>query len=520
MSEPNKPADRVGERELGSREPVAGGAEPSQGSAVVVGRGVLFIGFAKVYFMLTGTVQRLLLTRLIGPADLGDFAVVNNLLSIPNNTVVQGTIQGVSKPTAEDDARAGAVQRAGVRFGALLGLLIALALIAAAPLVAAKYQTPRLTTFVRIAALIPFLYAVYAVFVGSANGLRRFRTQASFDVGFSTMKTILLLGLAFAWGVRGAFVGFVAAAAIITVVASRVMRLPAPGERFPIRRIAAFMGTVVVYTLLLNYTLNFDVLLLRHFALSAPGVAPTTAAALTGNYDALRTIALLPYQALLVVTFVIFPLVSRATFTEDREATRTYVSQTMRYALILAGAMGIVLAARPSALFDTVYKAEFRVGAAALPILATGECCLALLSVACSILNAAGRALASLTIMGVTAVLMSAGIALAVPRAEPGAPMLVAAATATALATAGGLAAALLVLRTRLGGMPPLVTVGRVGLALLGGVLAARLVPGQGKMVGFVAMALTAVTYVAVLLITREFGPEDRAKFARVLRRR
>jgi hypothetical protein len=98
--------------------------------------------------------------------------------------------------------------------------------------------------------------------------------------------------------------------------------------------------------------------------------------------------------------------------------------------------------------------------------------------------------------------------------------MLVAAATATALATAGGLAAALVVLRTRLGGMPPLATVGRVGLALLGGVIAARLVPGQGKMVGFVAMALTAVTYVAVLLITREFGPEDRAKFAKVLRRR
>ena len=67
-------------------------------------------------------------------------------------------------------------------------------LVVAAPIVAAWYQTPRLTTFVRIAALIPLLYSIYAVFIGSANGLRRFRTQASFDVGFSTMKTILLLG--------------------------------------------------------------------------------------------------------------------------------------------------------------------------------------------------------------------------------------------------------------------------------------------------------------------------------------
>jgi hypothetical protein len=84
--------------------------------------------------------------------------------------------------------------------------------------------------------------------------------------------------------------------------------------------------------------------LLRKFALSAPGVDAVTAATVAGNYEALRTFAILPYQALLVVTFVIFPLVSRATFAADREATRAYVSQTMRYALILAGLMGIVLA--------------------------------------------------------------------------------------------------------------------------------------------------------------------------------
>ena len=88
-------------------------------------------------------------------------------------------------------------------------------------------------TYFRIASLIPLLYAVYSVFVGSANGLRRFRIQASFDVGFSTMKTILLLALAFVWSVTGAFVGFVAAAVLILIVASRVMRLLACGRSSP-----------------------------------------------------------------------------------------------------------------------------------------------------------------------------------------------------------------------------------------------------------------------------------------------
>ena len=53
------------------------------------------------------------------------------------------------------------------------------------------------------------------------------------------------------------------------------MRLPAGGEPFPMRRIASFMGAVVVYTALLNLALNSDLLLLRKFALSAPGVDAT-----------------------------------------------------------------------------------------------------------------------------------------------------------------------------------------------------------------------------------------------------
>ena len=128
----------------------------------------------------------------------------------------------------------------------------------------------------------------------------------------------------------------------------------------------------------------------------------TTADALGAQYQALRTLALLPYQALMVVTFVIFPLVSRSTFAEDREATRVYVTQTLRYALILVAAMGIVLAARPAALLALIYKPAYVAGAPAMPILVLGECCLALLGVVCAILNAAGRTNASLSFVVLT----------------------------------------------------------------------------------------------------------------------
>ncbi|HEY5090857.1 MAG TPA: hypothetical protein VIK30_12850, partial [Polyangia bacterium] len=65
------------------------GPEQKGEAAVVAGRGAIFIGFAKLYFMCSGFLQQVLLTRLVGLAEFGAFAVVNNVVSIVNNTVVQ-----------------------------------------------------------------------------------------------------------------------------------------------------------------------------------------------------------------------------------------------------------------------------------------------------------------------------------------------------------------------------------------------------------------------------------------------
>ena len=96
--------------------------------AVEVGHGVLFIGFAKASFMVFGALQKILLARVVDQAAYGAFSVVNNAISIVNNTIVQGTIQSVSKFTTEDDARAGAVQRAGLKAQCILGVAAALVL--------------------------------------------------------------------------------------------------------------------------------------------------------------------------------------------------------------------------------------------------------------------------------------------------------------------------------------------------------------------------------------------------------
>jgi O-antigen/teichoic acid export membrane protein len=488
--------------------------------AVEAGRGALFIGFAKAFFMVAGFLQRVLLARVVSPAEYGAFSVVNNAVSTVNNTMVQGTIQSVSKFTAEDDARAGAVQRAGLKMQVVLGLAVAAIFLLAAPVISRFVKAPEHVSLFRLVAAIPLVYAFYAVYVGTANGLRKFRLQASFDVGFSCAKTVLLLtgaviGRTLGHSVAGAFVGFVAAAVIILLVAARTVGKRAE-QNFPALRLVTFMGGVVVYTLLINLALNYDLLLLRRFAgAAAPGA---TADALAGAYEAVRNLALLPYQALLVVTFVVFPLVSRATFAEDREATASYIRQTFRYALILGVALAVALAARPAALLGILYPKAYGIGAQALPILAGGIVALALLSIAGSIVTASGRPHVAIVLVALTLAVGSAAAFALVPGREPGAPMLAAAALATTLGMLAGLVGAVFYLWRRFAALPPLLSLLRVCAAAGVATALARVIPGQGKAAGLAATVLAGVVFAVMLLLLREFGKTDREKFAKILK--
>jgi len=233
-----------------------------------------------------------------------------------------------------------------------------------------------------------------------------------------------------------------------------------------------------------------------------------------------RNLALLPYQALLVVTFVIFPLVSRATFAADRDATAAYVRQTLRYALILGTALAVTLSARPAALLGILYPKAFAVGASSLPILAAGIVALALLSIAGSIVTASGRPDIA---VGLVALTLAVGSALAfaiVPGTPPGAAMLTAAALATALGMLAGLLAALVYLWRRFAALPPTLSVLRVCISAALATGLGRVMPGEGKMAGLAATAVACVAFAAALVLLREFGATDREKFAKILKLR
>src|SRR5581483_5291235 len=88
-------------------------------------------------------------------------------------------------------------------------------------------------------------------------------------------------------------------------------------------------------------------------ALSAE--AARIADAAVGRYNGSLQIARLPYQLIVAVTFVVFPLVSQAEFAADRTRMRDYIEKSLRLSLFVVTAAATAIAARPDALLAILF---------------------------------------------------------------------------------------------------------------------------------------------------------------------
>src|SRR5688500_15400792 len=86
------------------------------------GRGIAFIGLAKIYFMIAGAAIEFLLPNLLGKVVYGGYSFVAGTVSTINNVVVTGTIQAVSRETTSDPAHANVAKATGLALQLRLGL--------------------------------------------------------------------------------------------------------------------------------------------------------------------------------------------------------------------------------------------------------------------------------------------------------------------------------------------------------------------------------------------------------------
>lgn len=513
------------------------------------GRGVISIALAKYYFIVVAAIIELRLPVVLGSTLFGAYRLVTSTISPLNNAVITGTIQAVSRYTAQRPERARALQRAGLRMHVRVGLPLAIVFIALAPVTAIYvFRDPEKTGPLMLAGLILAGYSFYAVLVGTANGTRQFHKQAALDVCFATLRAGGILGLAMVGlGVMGAFAGWVAAVGVILVIAAVAVGLPRREKSAEPGPMLRFFIPVAGYLILFNLLMFVDQMLLKRlstdwFAAHADQIRATLTDRLpasflgavedgvdearaadgqVGLYGAAQNLARLSYQAIVAATFVVFPLVSRSTFEEDRETTRAYIHTTLRYALVFSAAIAVVFAANPRELLSVPYPTEFAyLGAPALIALSLGTVAFCVFAIAGTILNGAGLARLAVAASAVTLVLAAGANAVVIPLFSPGRELLLACGVATGGSMVAGAALAGALLKARLGAFLPPLTALRVAIAGVGAIALGRVYEAEGVVEILAEGIFIGLSFFAILIATRELTGRDLRAVSSVFKRK
>ncbi|MFN8549795.1 MAG: lipopolysaccharide biosynthesis protein [Polyangiaceae bacterium] len=498
------------------------GPEAKDPSAVTrtAGRGGLAVAFAKLYFILIGLVQQIVLPRVLGLDGYGALSSVLSISSIAYNPIVSTSIQGVSRAVAQaPDAEQPQAIRRTLGIHALLALPLGLAFFLLARPIGEAAGAPHLVGSLRIVSGVVLFYSLYTPLVGVLNGQKRFVWQAGLDILYATIRTTLLVGgalfLAAAGGkVAGASTGFVIASGIIFAIALYVVGVGKAGAGGPTARThLGFIAPLLFGQILLNLLLQADLTLLRAFAAEAAkaaGQGPEAADPIVGAYRATQLFSFLPYQLLLAVTFILFPMLATAYRDGDKAAVARYVRAGVRLALILMGLMVSVTSGLSRPLMRLVFPAEAAtLGGDAMQLLTLGFGAFAIFGILTTVLNSLKREVAS---MAVTALAFALVVALCFLRVR-GTPLGPDILMRTAVATTSGLAlatlgASFLVLRTA-GAVAPLGSFLRVLVAMTIAIALGRFLPAPGKLLTLVYAAGVGCLYAFVLVATRELGKAD-----------
>jgi stage V sporulation protein B len=504
-------------------------SQAHESAARNAGRGGLAVLGAQVFFVISGLVQQTVLPRVIGLAGYGALARVLALANIPNNVIVASSTQGVSRAVARARGAEGQAFRGTLKVHVPLAVGVAALFAALAPWLAAFEGAPHIVRPLILTALVLFFYGIYAPVIGLLNGRAQFTRQAALDVAFAVLRTTGLIGVG--WivvrkggsGVLGSALGFVLAAACIVPIAARLARIPAPpgdgrASAPPVhvhderpRDYLAQLAPLAAAQFFTSAVMQVDITLLGHFLSTGAAGDLKAADEWVAVYRACQLFAFLPYQLLLSITQILFPMLARAKAEGDLEGVRRYVERGGRLAAVACGMMVSVIVAIPRPLLSFAYSPDVaRRGEGALRILALGQGAYTMLAIATTVLASLGQERLSAAITFATLVAVTAACTVLTGGAAFGGGQLAATAAGTSIGLFAGLIVAGVFVRKEAGGFVPGRSAVRVGIALaMAGVVGSFLPTEHGRLLTPVLACVVAATFLLILCVTRELTRAD-----------
>jgi O-antigen/teichoic acid export membrane protein len=219
--------------------------------------------------------------------------------------------------------------------------------------------------------------------IGYLNGLREyFKQSVSWIVSYIS-KLILIFGFVIAgYSVFGAVLGFSLAPFIGFIVALYFAGVPKRLKAFSRKKILIFALPVTIQFVLSQYIINIDLLVLKALVKFPEEI---------GYYSAASMISKVPVSLLAALNMAIFPAISATTYQNDTIRTKTYVSESLRYLIMLIVPASIMISLTSGELVSLLYSSRYILAGEPLKILILGVFFFGLFAYFLNIIIAAGR---------------------------------------------------------------------------------------------------------------------------------
>ncbi len=508
------------------------------------GRGFVLITGAKLWFLITATFTSLAFPRLFGdPVLFGQFRVVSGLLNVVTMVVITASVQAVSKLASESGADIRHVRRTAFKGQLLFFGPVFLALFVLSGLIADSFlNDPGISLPLRVSSLVVLAYLFYSALVGLLNGTRNYGRQAGLDILFSTLKTILMVGAVVVSGsVAVAYGAFALTAWIVLAVAAVMVGQVVSACGAPDHSVAgescsagvlqksrptvgsylSFLLPLAGYALVLNLLLQADVIGIKA-ALGSGSDLPGSqsgadnASVIAGIYGAAKNVALLPYQAVISLTFIVFPMVARASSSGDRDGASSVVTGAFRLSAMLSWGAVAVFGAAPREILGLLFGSVYQSGSSELVILLAAGALLAFMYVGNAVLASSGRPVVSM-LGGIGAVAVQVGLLLLLLPGATGAQAASGAAYATLAGAVVGAGVAGVLTARSYRNVSWLWTAVSSILSAAAGVAVGGLL--DGHVLWVIRPVVSAVVFMIVLVVTRGTGRADLEMVLKVVRR-
>ena len=330
----------------------------------------------------TGIITAAFLTRQLGPADYGLLTVTVAIIVWIEAAVSLGFSRAAVKLAAEAEDWRASIARV-LQTQVLVSLAAALLVVAVAPTLSVWLDAPQLKSTLRFLSVDIPVFAIteilMAIMVGRGSYKLKAMLRAIYWLGRAGLIFLLVTLIP---NVTGALLAILGASVMVMVGSMVFVHPPFSGRsHFPFQRMWGYVWPLFLYTVGMNLFVILDLLFVKALV-EEPQAA--------GFYSAAKNLAIVPVFFAASFSPILIAKLTELRRQDHRELALSISRQSIRMIICLLPFAGMTAGAAPEVI-TAIYGRPFLPSAPALAILIFGTLGITMISVAVSMLIAAGH---------------------------------------------------------------------------------------------------------------------------------